>query len=44
MIEVKDIEPIKKIKFFDCMDNIKQDFRGHSRALRFVQREIINTL
>ena len=36
MIEVKDIEPIKKITFFDYMDNIKQDFRGHSRALRYV--------
>lgn len=36
MVDVQDIEPIKEIKFFNDMDNIKQDFRGHSRALRYV--------
>lgn len=36
VIDVKDIEPIKEIEFFNDMDNIEQDFRGHSRALRYV--------
>lgn len=36
MIDVQDIEPINEIKFFDNMDNINQDFRGHSRALRYI--------
>lgn len=36
MLELPEIELIKKIKFFDDATKIQQDFRGHSRALRYI--------
>lgn len=36
MLEVPQIELIKKIKFLDDATKIQQDFRGHSSALRYI--------